>query len=393
VDGIQDAESKSDLIGILEGKDLVLLSAKKTAEKKVRHKQKPLLPGRQKISLDVIVLFTRQFGTMCRVGVPVLRALHIMMEQAELPRVKRIISAIADDVEGGDSLTEAFARHPAMFSPIYCSMLAAGEATGNIPEVMESLCQSMEYETEVKNLIKGALQYPMIVLIALIIAFAVLMGFVVPAFIPLFDQLGGELPPLTKVCVFISKFFTDYWYILIGFIIAVFAAFFITNRTESGKLAIARTVLKIPLVGKLMVYSYMARFGSLLSILQSSGILISEALNITADCIKNSAIKHEIAQMHEDVHNGISLTDSLKKTDYFPGIMQSMVSIGEVSGNLEEMMKESSRHFEMEVRHAVKKLTGALGPILIVGMAVAVGFFAMAIYLPIWDMSQLQMNQ
>jgi type IV pilus assembly protein PilC len=152
-------------------------------------------------------------------------------------------------------------------------------------------------------------------------------------------------------------------------------------------------VLKIPLVGKLMIYSFMARFASLLGILQASGILIVDALRIVSECINNNAIRKEIGQVVVDVEAGKSIAAALQKSFCFPKIMQSMISIGEVSGKLEEMMIEASHHFEIEVKHAVKRLTGALGPILIVSMAIAVGFFAMAIYLPIWKMTELQMNQ
>jgi len=392
--GIAEADSRAALVGVLEDENLVLLSATKSSDRSGRKSSnKSNVVRGKKIKLDALVLFTRQFATMFRVGVPLLRILYILKDQIENPGLRSVVSAIAKDVESGSSLADAFAKHPKVFPPIYCNMLAAGESSGNIDEVMEKLCQSMEYENEVKNLIKGALQYPIIVLCALVVAFAVLMGFVVPAFLPLFDQLGGELPAVTKVCVFISSMFTTYWPYILGVVVLLTTAFILFKRTENGRLVIARIILKIPLVGKLMNYSFMARFGSLLAILQSSGILIVQALQIISDCVNNAAIQDEIGQLSVDVESGKSLASSLKESRYFPPIMQSMIAIGETSGNLEEMMTESSRHFEMEVHHAVKKLTGALGPILIVCMAVAVGFFAMAIYLPIWNMTELQMDQ
>ena len=393
VSGLEEASTKAALVGVLEGQSLILLSASKAADRAGKEEKLSFLNRGKKIPLDALVLFTRQFSTMFRVGVPLLRILHILKDQEENPRLRGIISSVAKDVESGASLADAFSKHPKVFSPLYCSMLAAGEVSGNVSVILDKLCHSMEYESEVKSLIKGALQYPIIVFCALIVAFGVLMGFVVPAFLPLFDQLGGELPPVTQVCVVLSALLTDYWYILLGVAIALVALFYTTNRTEHGKLVIASLVLKIPLVGKLMIFSFMARFGSLLGILQASGILIVDGLRIVGNCISNAAIRKDIGMVVVDVEAGKSIAASLQGSPYFPKIMQSMISIGEVSGNLEEMMTEASHHFEMEVHHAVKRLTGALGPILIVTMAVAVGFFAMAIYLPIWEMTELQMDQ
>lgn len=389
VNGTEVAADKAALVGVLELKSLLLLSSAKVVDRS----QKKGARHEKKIKLDELILFTRQFATMFRVGMPLLRSLHLLKDQVESSSLRRVVAAIAADVEAGEAMARAFGKHPKVFPPIYCSMLAAGEASGNVSIVMEKLCQSMEYESEVKSQIKGALQYPIIVLIALSGAFAALMGFVVPSFLPLFDQLGGELPPVTQVCVALSSLFTDYWYLLVGGAVAITGAFMYANRTEKGKLAISRAIIRIPLVGKLMVFSFMARFGSLLSILQASGILIVDSLKIIAECIDNAAIRQEITRVGVDVENGKSIAASLETSLCFPQIMQSMIAIGEASGNLEEMMSESSRHFEVEINHAVKSLTGAIGPILIVFMAIAVGFFAMAIYLPIWKITEMQMAQ
>jgi type II secretory pathway component PulF len=391
VTGIEECASRGSLTAQLEDKCLLLIKAREAGQRTAEKRERGRFAS--KIPVDDLILFTRQFATMFRVGVPLLRILYILKDQVENAGLQMVVAKIAKDVEAGSSLADAFRKHPRLFPSIYCSMLAAGETSGNIAEVMEKLCESMEYEAEVKNLIKGALQYPIIVLIALVIAFAVLMGFVIPAFIPLFDQLGGELPPLTQVCIAISALFTDYWPILLGLVLSAITAIVVARRHEQGRLALAKFVLNIPLVGPLMTYSFMARFGSLFAILQSSGILIVDALHIVCECINNRAIQEEITRCSYDVEAGKSIASSLHSARYFPKIMQSMIAIGEASGNLEEMMNEATRHFEVEVHHAVKRLTGALGPILIVNMAIAVGFFAMAIYLPIWEMTELQMQQ
>jgi type IV pilus assembly protein PilC len=385
--GAEEWASKAELERSLKDQGLLLLTAAKISGTKTKRKSS------QKVPLDSLILFTRQFATMFRVGMPLLRSLHLLAGQVDNPHLREVVSLIAKDLEDGMALADAFARHPKVFPAIYCNMLAAGEASGNVSVIMEKLCQSMEYESEVKGLVKNALQYPIIVFCALIIAFAVLMGFVVPAFLPLFDQLGGELPLLTKVCVGISTLFTDYWYLLLGGVLALVGVLYALNRTDEGRLILSRAVLRIPLIGPLIIYSFMARFGSMLSILQASGILIVDALRIVGDCIHSRAIRKEIEEVCIDVAAGKSIAMSLEHSMYFPKIMQSMISVGEASGSLDEMMSESARHFELEVRHAVKRLTGALGPILIVCMAVAVGFFAMAIYLPIWEMTELQMAQ
>lgn len=346
-----------------------------------------------KVKPEELVLFTRQLATMFRVGIPLLRALDILRDQTEHPTLRKAVADIYTDVARGRSLTEAFRKHPKVFPDIYCSMLAAGEMSGNISEILNRLGEVIAHEAQIKKSVRSALQYPIMVLVALTVAFVVMLTFVIPKFMPIFEGAGVALPLPTRMCVAASDFLRDYGLYLLGGLVAVSFAAKAYFKKETGRMKLDHWLLQAPLIGTVLVRSTMARFANLFAMMQSSGVLVIDIIRILQRCMGNLALKEELEVLEVKLEGGAGIAKPLGEARYFTKMMVNMVAVGEESGDLDGMLSEVALHYDTEVEFAVKKLLGAIGPILTVIMAVAVGFLAFAIYLPMWNMTEVQMNQ
>ncbi len=338
------------------------------------------------IKVPEIKLFTKQFKTMLRAGVPIVRLLQILESQAENFRLKTIINSMLHDIQEGSSLFDAFSKHPKIFSPLYCGMVMAGEKSGALADVLDRLVYIIDHEFKVKSDIKAAMQYPFIVIIFLAIAFIVLLTFVIPKFVRIFTQAGLDLPLPTRICLLLYNFFSNYWYILIGGSIILIFSLRYYFKTEQGKFVRDSTLLKIPIIGPLFLKAAMSRFASIFAILQSSGVGILDSMNILSGTIGNTAISREFGLISESLEEGRGIAAPLTAAEYFPPIVINMVAIGEESGKLDDMLKEVSDHYDVELEYSMKKLSDAIGPILVISLAAVVGFFALAIFLPMWDL-------
>ena len=341
------------------------------------------------IKTPELILFTKQFKTMLRAGVPIIKLLTVLEDQTQNVRLKRIVSSIAQDIKEGSSLYDAFRKHPKPFSNLYCRMLQAGETSGALPDVLERLIYILEHEHKVKSDIKSALQYPIIVIIFLGIAFFVLLTFVIPKFVQIFLKAGIDLPLPTRICLVMYQILTNYWYLILGIAVAGITALSYYLRTKQGKYVRDTFLMKLPLIGPLFIKAAMSRFASIFAILQSSGVAILDAMKILSGTIGNAAISREFDQINERLEEGRGIAEPLKSARYFTPIVINMVAIGEESGNLDEMLTDVSEHYDSELEYAMKRLSDAIGPILIVGLAAVVGFFALAIYLPMWDLTKM----
>ena len=314
------------------------------------------------------------------------KLLQVLENQTENLNLKKTISTILHDIQEGSSLYNAFKKHPKAFSTLYCSMLQAGEASGALPEVLERLTYIIDHEHKVKSDIKAAFQYPLIVIIFLAIAFVVLLTFVIPKFVKLFLNAGLDLPIPTKICMVMYQFMADYWYLLIGCVVAGALGLNYYFRTEQGRFIRDSFLMRLPLLGPLFIKAAMSRFASIFAILQSSGITILDSMKILSKTIGNTAIAREFDQINEQLEEGRGIAAPLKNAKYFTPIVINMIAIGEESGNLDELLGEISEHYDVELEYALKKLTDSIGPVLTVGLAAVVGFFALAIFLPMWDL-------
>ena len=342
-----------------------------------------------KVKAADLILFTKQFRTMNRAGVPMLSLLEVLQDQTENQSLKRISGLLHQDIEEGTSLYDAFRKYPKVFSPLYCSMLQAGEASGALPEVLDRLTYIIEHENKIRSDVKSALQYPIIVIVFLAIAFFVLLTFVIPKFVPIFEKAHVALPIPTKISILLYQFMSNYWYIILGGVVSVAIILTYYLRTEQGKYVRDTFLMKLPVIGPLFVKAAMSRFASIFAILQSSGVAVLESLRILSGTIGNSAISREFELIGEKLEEGRGISAPLKSARYFTPIVVNMVAIGEESGNLAEMLNDISEHYDSELEYAMTKLSEAIGPILTIGLAGVVGFFALSIFLPMWDLTKM----
>ena len=389
ISGTIDADSTDDAKSIIAENNLIPTKVQLQRSIESSAYWERFINWARPVRMPDLIMFTKQFKTLIRAGIPMVQLLQSLESQTEDPRLKKIILAINHDVSQGSSLHDAFGRHSNVFSNLYISMVRAGESSGALPEVLERLIYLMEHEYKIRTDIRSALQYPAFVLAFLCIAFFVLLTYVIPKFSVIFARSGMELPLLTRICIDVYNFFLNYWFLIGALVIIGTASVIYYIRTDKGRLFKDRTLLAMPIFGTLFQKAAMARFASIFSILQSSGVGVLESIGILIGTIHNSAIGQEFERLTERLEEGRGIAEPLRQSNYFTPIVVNMTAIGEETGNLEEMMNDIAAHYDWELEHAVKRFNESLGPILILGMAAVIGFFALAIYLPMWDLSQV----
>jgi type IV pilus assembly protein PilC len=340
-----------------------------------------------RIKTPDLILFSKQFKTLIRSGVPMLTILQVLEDQTENKNLKSVLGAIHQDIREGASLYDAFRRHPQVFSPLYCSMLKAGESAGALPEILDRLVYVIEHEHKVKSDVKSAMTYPFIVLSFLAVAFFILLIGVIPKFVNIFKNAGLELPLPTKICLGLYQLIVQYWYILAVAVIGGGIAFFLYNRTQQGRFVRDTLLLQIPLAGKLFQKAAISRFASIFSILQSSGVDILDAMDILSGTIGNEAISRQLEGIKDRLREGRGISTPLRQAKYFTPMLINMIAVGEESGHLDVLLRDVATHYDTEVEYATKKLSDAIAPVLTISLAAVVGFFALAIFLPMWDIS------
>lgn len=348
--------------------------------------------GRKRVTSADLIIFTKQLRTLIRAGVPVVKALQTLENQTGSERFKEAIRQITVDIERGKSLHEAFGVHKGIFSSLYLAMIQAGESSGSLPEVLDRLIYIVEHEVKVKSDIRSALNYPIFVVVFLSIAFFVLLTFVVPTFVGIFKSAGVALPLPTRICMHMYEGLTAYWpyLLLLAIGTVVFLNFYL--RTDNGRYNRDLFLMKIPLVGEVFIKSAMSRFASIFAILQSSGIQVLQSMDILTGTIGNAVIAAEFSEIRDSMEKGQGIAGPLAHSRHFTPMVVNMVAVGEESGRLDDMLREVAVHYDEEVEYAVKRLTSAITPILTVGLAAVVLFFALAIFLPMWDMAGTQLR-
>jgi type IV pilus assembly protein PilC len=387
VSGKIEAESMENANILLVSRDLIPLRIK--AESTETGTWLKYLTGEASIRATDLVMFTKQFHSMLVAGIPILRILAIIEAQTEHRGMKEAISNIIKDINQGASLSDAMQKFPKMFDRLYCDMVRAGETSGSLPTVLERLIYIIEHEAKIKSDIKSALRYPIMVVIALIVAFIVLLTFVIPTFAKVFISAGIELPFPTKIAMALYDFLHQYWYFIVGGIVATSVALYYYLKTSNGRFAKDSLLLEIPVLGPLFKKSALSRFASIFAILQTSGIPIMQSLTVLSATMGNEALTRAFDNVRERIKEGAGIATPLKSVKYFTPMVIDMIAVGEESGKIDEMMRAVATHYDSEVEYAVKGLSDALTPILIVGLAAIVGFFALAIFMPMWDLTKM----
>lgn len=375
------SESKDELVNYLRKRKIIITS--------VREKSKNIkvtLPGSNRISVKDLGVFTRQFATMINAGLPMVQCLDILSQQSEKAFLKTSISTVMTDVEGGSTLGEAMQRHPKIFSQLYVNMVEAGEAGGILDLILNRLATYLEKADALQRKIKSAMTYPTVVCIVAIGATVFMLMFIIPTFAKMFQDFGGELPLPTKIVMGLSDFLRGYWYFLAAGIVAAIIGFQRYYKTEGGQRVVDRLLLNIPVLGTVVRKGAVARFTRTLGTLISSGVPILNGLDITARTAGNKVIEDAVLATRESISQGNTIADPLKSAGVFPPMVTQMISVGEQTGALDEMLEKIATFYDSEVDTAVDALTSVIEPVMIVVMGVVVGGMLIAMYLPMFKL-------
>ena len=342
--------------------------------------------GGKKVKDKDLAVFCKQFSAVLNAGVTIISALEMMSEQLENKTLKRALQEAQSYVQKGGTLADAFKLNPKVFPPIMINMTAAGEMSGNLEICFDRLTTHFETANALHSKVKGAVTYPIVILIVVAAVVAVLLVGVIPKFSQMFDDLGSELPAATQMLVNLSNFLQHKWYILVIIVAAIVFGLKAFGKTEPGSLMYAKIGIKFPLFGNLTIKSAAATFSRTMATLMASGISLIDAVEQVAKMINNRIIREALLDAKTQIAKGVPLSKPLRDCGIFPPMLPQMTKIGEETGNIEDMMDKVADYYEMEVNDATDALTAAMEPLIIVIMGVVVGGIVMAIYSPMLSM-------
>ncbi|MGE4130702.1 MAG: type II secretion system F family protein [Bdellovibrionales bacterium] len=339
------------------------------------------------VSQKDLQVFTRQFAVLVGAGVPIVQSLEAMARGARSAGMTNVLQLVVSDVARGRRLAEALGARPAVFDRLYINLVKAGEEGGVLETVLNRLASYIETSVKLKAKVKAALFYPIAVIVVAIIVIAFIMVFVVPKMSQMFQQSGQELPALTVMVINASNFCQHYWYLMLAVLVAVPMLLKMYYDTADGRKILDAIIIEIPVFGDLIKKSAIARFSRTLSTLLSSGVRIIDALEISSATAGNWMIEKALLETKDAVSRGKTLADPLTKIPYFPNMVTQMISIGEATGNIDQMLSKVADFYEDEVENATEAMTSLLEPILMVVLGAIIAVIVVAMYLPIFNMA------
>ena len=340
----------------------------------------------QKVGLDEMIIFSRQMYSLLKAGIPIIRAIKGLSENASHKRFQEILKDIADQLEQGRSLSSAMVKYEKVFTRLTISVVVVGENTGKLDDVFLQLALYFEREQETRKRIQSSLRYPTFVLIALAIAMFILNLFVVPVFTQMFERFDTELPIMTRVLIGTSNFFVNYWWLILIVLIATIISVKQYVNSTNGRLKWDKFKLKLPVVGSIIERSLLARYSRSFSMILRAGVPLTAGLSLTADAVDNAHMQMRIKAMRQGIEKGDSLLRVSKNSELFSTLVLQMIAVGEETGRLEQLLEESADYYEREVDFDLKSLTAKIEPILIGFVAVMVLILALGIFTPMWNM-------
>lgn len=382
--GILEAESQRAAVVQLRDLGYFPISVEEYAGEKKKDVIKHALT---RIRLKDRNIFFRQLATLIDSGMPILRALATLREQTSNPKMIAVIADLHDAIQKGSSFAEALERHPKVFSTMHTSLVRAGEVGGMLGESLWRMVAFGEQDEELRGKAFSAMVYPVFLLVVGSGAIFILVSFVFPKFIRIFEDFDADLPLPTVLVMGLCDFMGSYWWAVLALVGAAVAAFISHARSEAGRKRLDTYWLRIPVLGDLIQRYEMAKFARTLGTLFDNGVPVLTALRITAETVSNTAISAEVYGIHDRVSEGDSISDSLRETKHFPPLVISMVAVGEEGGRLGEVTKRIADAYDMEVDRAVKALTSILEPLMIVVMGVIIGFLVVSMLLPMLTLS------
>lgn len=384
IEGVYEAPSQQAVVEMVRQKSFYLLEIKEIIERK-DIKEMDLF---SKITIKDITIFCKQFAAILRAGVPLIQALHMLTNQTENKLLQNIIHKISEDIQKGSSLSMAMSAHGKKIPPILIHMIHAGEVSGTLENSLEVMSEHFEKAHKLRQKVKSAMIYPILVCVVAVIVVIFLMTFVVPTFIKLFESSGTELPFITRMLIAMSGFLKNNFLIILLFTVLLVGGIKFYLSSEKGRLSFDQAKFRMPLFGELQTKSIAANFSRTMSTLMSTGVGITEALNITSQVLENTYARKIMGKIEMQVKEGKGLYVPVRESKLFPVMMENMIMLGEESGTLENMLSKTADFFEDEVDEATKRLTTMLEPMIIMVLGIVVAFIVIGIALPMFDLSK-----
>lgn len=383
--GEMDAANDAALRGILRRQGFKSIKIK-TKPKDLSEYLPFLKPG---VKEKDVVIFARIFATMINAGLPLIQCLDLLAQQEQNKTFAKIIRSIKEDIEGGATLFDSLKKYPKVFDELFVNLVAAGESGGILDVILQRLSSYMEKAMKLKSKVKGALTYPVSVLVISVGVVALLLLKVIPVFQKMFEGMGGELPGPTQFLVDASAFAQSYWYYMAGALVAAYIAFNRFRSTEKGTLIIDQLILKSPVFGPLMKKVAVAKFTRTMATMMSSGVPILEGLAIVSKTSGNKIIENALLRVRKSISEGKTIAEPLLETGIFPPMVVQMIAVGEATGALDTMLAKIADFYDDEVDAAVEAMTALLEPFMMVFLGGVVGGMIIAMYLPIFKMASV----
>lgn len=380
--GSRDADNKEQITRELKNQGLIVLDI---TEQNALTKDISFDFGSKPTARDLAV-FCRQFASITRAGVTIIQTLNMLAEQTENVKMQKALQAVRADVEKGESFADSLAKHGNVFPELLVQMARAGEASGSLETAMERMAIQFEKSAKTQALVKKAMIYPIVVACVAVAVVIVMLTFVIPRYIEMFEQLDTELPAITLAVIAMSDFVKNYWFILVPAVIAIVFVFKTWSKTGSGKHVLGKLALKIPAIKNLVVKSASAQMARTLSTLLTAGVPLIEAVDIVADTMGNIWFKEALKESVDQIMIGVPLSQPLQTSGLFPPMVYHMIRIGEEAGSTEEMLNKLADYYEEEVEMAVQSLMAAMEPMIIIVLACIVGVLIGAVMAPMVNM-------
>ena len=349
--------------------------------------------GPEKIRLIDLILFTRQFHALQKAGVPLMQALRGLRDSTQNQALATVIDDLVNSLDSGLELSTALKRHPKVFPTLYVSMVQVGESTGTLEETLLQLAKYLELEKDTRDRVKSATRYPIFVVAAIVIAIFIINIFVIPAFAKVFAGLRTELPWATKILLATSEFTVSYWPVMLIAVIVGFIAIRFYVRTDEGRYRWHRLKLRLPVMGRIINRAMLARFARSLAITIRAGVPLVQGMTVVSRAVDNDYISERIVQMRDGVERGETIARTAIATGMFPPLVIQMITVGEESGAVDDLMAEVAEYYEREVDYDLKNMSAAIQPLLIIGIGALVLILALGVFLPMWELPRAALGR
>ncbi len=384
VTGEVEAKDPQAVADILHDRGLLVVSVKEVTGFNLEKLNEINIGG---VPMKEKVVFMRQMSTMVGAGLPLSRSLEIMTQQAANPLFKRVLQNVLGSIQSGKTLADSFRQEEEVFDNITINLIEAGEESGNLEVVLEKLATELEEKDDLTSKIKSAMIYPAIILVIIIVVILLMMFVLVPAMADIYDDFDAELPFITRFLMSMSDFFINYWWALVvgGLVIFIGGKFYLDS--PGGKRTFDKLVLKIPVIGDIVAKMQISQFTRILGLLLGSGLSIIKAIELTADSLSNTMFRETLMEAKDEVEKGGPLAIPIARSEYYPLLVSSMVAVGEETGEMDTVLEKVAEYYKSEVDTATGNLSTILEPVFLVVMGVAIGFIALGVYMPMFQLS------